>query len=105
MKVEKYTGINMKKTGEWLHFICRFRGLTVKELCIALTMSSPQSIYGWFSGRTLPSLDNYYALSRFLGLQLGDLIVGQDEEIPEPFVKKIGFQNARLIRYRIRLAF
>lgn len=105
MKAKKYTGIDMKKTGEWLRFISRFRGIAVKELCIALAMGSPQSIYGWFAGRTLPSLDNYYALSRFLGMQLGELIVGQDEEVPEPFAKKVGLQNTRFIRYRMKLAF
>lgn len=105
MKSEKYTGIDMKKTGEWLRFICRFRRIAVRELCASLSLGSPQSVYGWFTGRTLPSLDNYYALSRLIGMQLGELIVGTDEDIPESFVKKVGFQNIRLVRCRMKMAF
>ena len=33
-----------------------------------------QSIYNWFQGKALPSLDNFYALSSYLGTELDSLI-------------------------------
>ena len=36
-----------------------------------------QSIYNWFQGKALPSLDNFYALSSYLGTELDSLIVPQ----------------------------
>lgn len=100
-----YPGINMGKTGNWLRFICRFKRITVKGLCKQLGISCPQSIYGWFRGKTLPSLDNFYELSQVLDVTLGDLIVNQQEVIPENFCKKMGLQNTRLMRYRMKLEF
>ncbi len=100
-----YPGINMERTANWLRFMCRFEKITVKDLCRQMGLSCPQSIYGWFRGRTLPSLDNFYALSQILDVSLDELIVNQQEVIPENFCKKMGLQNARLIQYRMRLEF
>lgn len=105
MKGKKYSGINMEKTGNWLRCICKHKGFTVKNLCDSLGLGSPQSIYGWFCGRTLPSLDNFYVLSQILGVQLDELIVNYDEEIPIGFSRKIGPQNSRLMLYYIRFTF
>ena len=104
MNERRYPGINMLKTGNWLRCICRFRNLAVKELCDIMNLGSPQSIYGWFCGRTLPSLDNFYALSQIFCMPLDELIINQEENIPQRFVKKVGPQNARLMRYRIKFA-
>ena len=38
-------------------------------------LSCPQPIYRWLQGRTLPSIDNLYMLSRLLRLTVDDLIV------------------------------
>ena len=105
MEKKNYPGINMERTGNWLRFICRFKKIPVKGLCRQLGLSCPKSVYGWFRGRTLPSLDNFYALSQIVDVTLDELIVNQQEEIPENFCEKIGLQNARLIRYRMKLTF
>lgn len=105
MLEKEYPGINMERTGKWLRFICRFEKIPVKGLCRQLGLSCPQSVYGWFKGKTLPSLDNFYALSQIVEIPLDALIVNQEEEIPKSFCKKIGLQNARLIRYRMRFTF
>ena len=40
-----------------------------------------QSVYAWFSGKALPSLDNMYALSYLLGRSIDELIVPQKKRI------------------------
>ncbi len=39
-----------------------------------------QSVYAWFSGKTLPSLDNLYRLSRLLRVPMDEMIVDMEEE-------------------------
>lgn len=40
-----------------------------------LDIGAFQSIYNWFSGKTLPSLDNMYRLSKLLNVAMEDMIV------------------------------
>lgn len=104
MEKRTYSGIDMERTGRWLRYICRFKRLTVKNLCESMGMSSGQSIYAWFSGRTLPSLDNFYILAQIISLPLDVLIVGQGECLPGRFCERTGCKNARLMMYSLGFA-
>lgn len=75
--------IDTKKTGQRIKEECRKREITVKEIQRCLGLSAFQSIYDWFGGRTLPSLDNLLALSRLLGLPMEQLIVCRGEKRKE----------------------
>lgn len=57
----------------------RARGLTVKDIQEYLELSTPQSIYHWFDGRNLPTLDNLYALSELFEVPLDLLVCGNRE--------------------------
>ena len=37
-----------------------------------------QSVYNWFNGKAMPTLDNYYTLCKILGVSMESLIV-EDE--------------------------
>ena len=80
----RYPKINLKLTGQRLKEECQRQNYTVKDIQELLQLGACQSIYAWFSGRSLPTLDNMYALSRILGKTIDELIVCQDE--PEPAV-------------------
>lgn len=73
-------GIDVKKTGQRIKEMCRIRNITVKDIQEKLYIGSYQAVYAWFSGKSLPSLDNLYRLSRLLNLSMDSLIVGQQEE-------------------------
>ncbi|HAX52286.1 MAG TPA: hypothetical protein DIW07_04805 [Lachnospiraceae bacterium] len=104
MEKKMYSGINMERTGKWLRYICRFKGITVKSLCESMGMGSGQSVYAWFCGRTLPSLDNFYILSQIISVPLDALIIGQGEYLPGRFCKRVGNENVRLMMYSLRFA-
>lgn len=70
----------MKRTGLRLKELCRQNGITVKAIQRELHIGAFQSIYAWFSGKALPSLDNMYCLSRLLGIAMEDMIVGMADE-------------------------
>jgi len=58
--------INKVRTGKLINLYMNMRGLTVKDVADRLSLGCVQSVYHWLSGRSLPSLDNLYALSRIL---------------------------------------
>jgi transcriptional regulator with XRE-family HTH domain len=72
----KYPVIDMVRTGQNLKRIMRLNGMNVKDIQGFLELSTPQSIYHWFDGRNLPTIDNLYALSELFHLPVDDLIIG-----------------------------
>lgn len=70
-----YPVIDVQETGRQLKRECDRRRVTPKEIQDFLGLAALQSIYGWFQGRTLPSLDNFYALSCYLGMRMEELVV------------------------------
>ncbi|MDO4168207.1 MAG: helix-turn-helix transcriptional regulator, partial [Eubacteriales bacterium] len=48
----------MEKTGSYIKEICKKNGIRAKDIKNRLCMSSVQSVYDWFHGKTLPSVDN-----------------------------------------------
>ena len=101
MEKKTYSGIDMERTGHWLRFICKFKEITVRNLCESMNMGSGQSIYAWFSGRTLPSLDNFYIFSQIVFLPIDALVIGQGEYLPGRFCEMMGSQRVRLLRYHL----
>ena len=67
--------IDVKRTGKKMKEICSQKGITVETIQRELYMGSFQSVYAWFSGKTMPSLDNMYRLSRLLEVPMEALIV------------------------------
>ncbi len=75
----RYPVIDVEKTGQNIKHIMQMRGMTVKDIQSFLELSTPQSIYHWFDGRNLPTLDNLYALSELFCLPIDALIKGNRE--------------------------
>ena len=72
----KYPVIDMARTGQNIKRIMKLKGLNVKDIQEFLELSTPQSIYHWFDGRNLPTIDNLYALSELFHLPVDALLVG-----------------------------
>ena len=51
------------------------RGLTVRQLQRLLGFATPQAIYKWQHGETLPTIDNLVALSAILNVSIEDILV------------------------------
>ncbi len=91
----KFPVIDVKKTGRKIKRIMNFKGLTVKDIQSFLELSTPQSIYHWFDGRNLPTLDNLYALSELFHLPIDSLIAGSREYVFE----YTGYKRNRIFLY------
>ena len=58
--------------------ICRLRkarGLTVRDLQRYFGFEEPQAIYKWQRGKSLPSVDNLYALSALLQVPMNEILI------------------------------
>lgn len=66
--------IDMRRTGIKLKKLCKEKGITVKDIQKELCIGAFQSVYDWFSGKSLPSLDNFFYLSKLLKVKMEDMI-------------------------------
>ena len=51
------------------------RGMTVRDLQEYFGFEEPQAIYKWQRGKSLPTVDNLYALGRLLGVPMEQILV------------------------------
>ena len=68
--------INMIETGQHLKSTMTDQGLTVRDIQDFLKLASPQGIYHWFEGKSMPSLDHIYALSELFQKPIDSLLIG-----------------------------
>jgi len=55
--------IDREKTGKQIRRIMELRGLSVHDVQRFLSLGCVQSVYHWFDGKSMPTIDNLYALS------------------------------------------
>ena len=77
-----YPTIDMKATGRNIKRIMRAKGISVKEVQKYLGLSAPQGIYHWLDGRSLPTVDNLYALSDLFRMPMDEIICGNRKYKP-----------------------
>lgn len=77
---EKYPRIDMYRTGQNIKMIMQKCGLTVRNVQEYLGLSTLQSIYHWFEGRSMPTVDNLYALSELFHVPVDDMLCGSRKE-------------------------
>ncbi len=96
-----YPVIDMVKTGQKIKRIMQARGLTVKDIQEFLELGTPQGIYHWFDGRSMPTLDNLYALSELFRLPVDALLIGNREYVGkvywDPMYRRLHAYHDRLL--------
>ena len=72
--------INMKATGENIEKLRKQCGLSVRDLQDIFDFGTPQAIYKWQRGRTLPTLDNLVVLAAVFGVLMDEIIITNSAE-------------------------
>ena len=67
--------IDLVKTGNNIKALMVKNNISVSKLQDILGFTSPQAIYKWFWGQSLPSVDNLVILSRILNVSIEDILV------------------------------
>lgn len=71
--------IDMVKTGQNIIKLREQAGLTVKDLQDIFGFTTPQAIYKWQHGTTMPTLDNLVVLASALNVHVDDILVLKTE--------------------------
>lgn len=75
----QYPVIDKVKTGKLLKRLIKNGGYTIKDIRQYLSRSCIQTIYRWFDGINIPSVDNLYALSALFHVPMDCLLIGNRE--------------------------
>ena len=67
--------IDLAATGENIVRLRKERGLTVRDLQNWFGFEEPQAIYKWQRGKSLPTVDNLYALGALLDVPMEEILV------------------------------
>lgn len=70
-----YLKIRQVETGNNIRELFRQNGYSVKDVQQAMGFNSPQAVYKWLSGQSLPSVDSLLILSRILHTSIEDILV------------------------------
>lgn len=65
----------MINTGRNIEILRKQHGLSVKQLQTILGFATPQAIYKWQNGSSLPSIDNLIALSVIFSVPIEKILV------------------------------
>ena len=72
-----YSKIDTRATGERIGFLLMAKGYSIRDAQGYFGFSAPQAIYKWLWGKSLPSIDSLFALSRLLETPIDDILVGE----------------------------
>ena len=67
--------VNMERTGQNIASLRRQRGMSVRQLQDMMGFSTPQAIYKWQRGETLPTVDNLVALSAIFAVPIDAILI------------------------------
>lgn len=75
MRFVEFPVIDPVATGKNILSLRKEKGLTVKDLQAYFGFEEPQAIYRWQYGKTLPTVDNLFALSAVLDVPMEKILV------------------------------
>lgn len=68
--------IDKKETGINLRRMLDARDISARDVQEYLNLGCVQSVYRWFDGISMPTIDNLYALSELLQVPIDELVQG-----------------------------
>lgn len=81
MSLVSFPVIDPAATGRNIMRLRLEQGLTVRDVQVFFGFKEPQAIYKWQSGKSLPTVDNLYALSALLDVQMDEILVAAKPEL------------------------
>lgn len=72
--------IDVIETGININDLRMSAGLSVKDIQSVFGFSTPQAVYKWIRGDSIPSVDNLVVLAKVLGVTINDIIICKEGE-------------------------
>ena len=83
--------LDLDATGTKIKTLMKQRGITPRQLQLILNFPYVQTVYNWFAGKNMPTLDNLVVLAKVLDVAMDDIVVtkmvdveiddGEDREV------------------------
>lgn len=70
--------IDMDATGLAIHRFMEAKNTSVKDLQDLFGFGTPQSVYKWINGKTIPTIDHLVTLSEYFGVAIDDIIIRKE---------------------------
>ena len=67
--------LDLEATGAKIKTIMKQKGVTPRRLQFIMDFPYVQTIYNWFAGKNMPTLDNLVVLAQVLGVTMDDIVV------------------------------
>ena len=67
--------LDLAATGTKIKTVMKDKGITARELQIIMDFPYVQTIYNWFAGKNMPTIDNLVVLAKILAVPMDDLVV------------------------------
>ena len=90
MSYKAFPVIDAEATGENILRLRKQKGLSVRDVQAWFGFEEPQAIYKWQKGKSLPSVDNLYALGALLDVPMEAILIPRS---PQPNISVAGQQG------------
>ena len=67
--------LDLEATGTKIKTLMKQRGITPRQLQLLLNFPYVQTVYNWFAGKNMPTLDNLIVLAKVLDVAMDDIVV------------------------------
>ena len=67
--------VDVIATGQNINRLRLDAGMSVKDLQMVFGFATPQAIYKWFHGASMPTIDNLVILAAMLGVTMDEIVV------------------------------
>ena len=67
--------LDLAATGAKIKTVMKDKGISARELQIIMDFPYVQTIYNWFAGKNMPTIDNLVVLAKILAVPMDDLVV------------------------------
>ena len=67
--------LDLAATGAKIKTVMKDKGITARELQVIMDFPYVQTIYNWFAGKNMPTIDNLVVLAKILAVPMDDLVV------------------------------
>ncbi len=75
MGCRSYPVVDMEATGKNIKSMREQAGMTIRDIQNIFGFSTPQAVYRWEYGKTIPCIDNMVVLASVFGVKIDDIIV------------------------------
>lgn len=86
--------LDLDATGAKIKSLLNNRGISPRKLQSILNFPYVQTIYNWFSGKNMPTLDNLVVLAQVLGVRMDDIIVTRTVDVEIDDAESVEFLSA-----------